>query len=427
MDTMADAIRSWVRHRARLLVLSGLVFIAYVGAINRAQSLPWFIAAMMAATLIVGLAWPHWLVGRLSVTRTGPDRAEEGESITFDVVLRNHGHLPRFMIELIDHLPFVGAATGSPQAGVSKLGVVSYVPGRGMRRFAMPLLCEKRGYYRIGPVGLASSFPLGLAEARQQRNDGVQSLTVYPEIFPIVNMALRGAPSQIHRGGYLLPEGVGAAEFCGLREYRQGDNPRHIHWPTTARMNELMVKQFEPLASACLYLALDLSRGSNVGQGRHATLEYAVRIAGSIARFSCYNNIRTRMIGAGERRVDIDAGSGALQYRRILDELAVVDADGSTSYAAVLEALSARVVDGETVVVFLSQPPSESIDVANALALLRARRVHLYAIVFECDSFAGMPKSAGAQAEAVTTVLHELDAYCLRVRCGDDLVALFNT
>lgn len=427
MDAMADAIRSLAWRHSRLLVLLGLVLVAYVGAINRAQSLPWFIAAMLAATLVVGLAWPHWLVGRLSVTRIGPDRAEEGESITFDVVVQNPGHLPRFMIELIDHLPFVGAATGSPKAGVSRLGVVSYVPGRGERRFAMPLLCEKRGYYRIGPVGLASSFPLGLAEARQQRNDGVQSLTVYPEIFPIVNMALRGAPSQIHRGGYLLPDGVGAAEFCGLREYRQGDNPRHIHWPTTARMNELMVKQFEPLASACLCLALDLSGGANVGQGKHATLEYAVRIAGSIARFSCYNNIRTRMIGDGERRVDIDAGSGALQYGRILDELAVIDADGSTPYAEVLEALSARVVDGETVVVFLSQPPSESIDLANALTLLRARRVHLYAIVFERDSFAGMPRSAGAHADSVTTVLHELDAYCLRVRCGDDLVALFNT
>lgn len=424
---MADTIRSWVLQRARLLLLSVLVLIAYIGAINRAQSLPWFIAAMLLATLIVGLAWPHWLVGRLSVTRTGPDRAEEGESITFEVVVQNHGHLPRFMIELIDRLPFVGAATGAPQAGLSKLGVISYVPGRGKRRFAMPLLCEKRGYYRLGPVGLASSFPLGLAEVRQQRNDGVQSLTVYPEVFPIVHMALRGAPSQIHRGGYLLPEGAGTAEFCGLREYRQGDNPRHIHWPTTARMNELMVKQFEPLASACLYLALDLSEGANVGHGKHATLEYAARIAGSIARFTCYNNVRTRMIGAGERRVEVDVGSGALQYQRILDELAVVDADGSTPYAKVLEELAVRVVDGETIVVFLSQPARESIDIVNALTLLRARRVHLYAIVFERGSFAGTAESADAQADAATAMLHELDAHCLRVRRGDDLIALFNS
>jgi uncharacterized protein (DUF58 family) len=424
---MIGKLGSWLQRRTRLLVLAVLVLVAYAGAINRAQSLPWFIAAMLLATLMVGLAWPHWLVGRLSVTRRGPDRAEEGESITFHVDVRNHGYLPRFMVELVDRLPFVGAAAGAPQGGASTLGMIGYVPGRSTRQFAMPLVCEKRGFYQLGPVGLASSFPLGLAEARQQRNEGVHSLTVYPAVFPIMNMALRGAPSQIHRGGYLLPEGAGAAEFSGLREYRQGDNPRHIHWPTTARMNELMVKQFEPLASACLYIALDLAAGSNVGQGRHVTLEYAARIAASIARFSCYNNIRTRMVGAGARQVEVDVGSGALQYQRILDELAIVDSDGSRPYASVLEEIATRAIDGETVAVFLSQPASESVDVFNALTLLRAKRAHVFAIVFERGSFADAAASVDTQADAATGVLQELDAQYLRVRRGDDLVHLFNT
>lgn len=444
---MIGALGIWLRSRARVLVLTGLVLVAYGGAINRMQSLPWFIAAMLLATLIVGLTWPHWLVGRLSVTRSGPERAEEGESITFHVVVQNQGYLPRFMVELTDHLPFVGAATGTPHVGTSRLGTITYVPGRATREFAMPLVCEKRGHYQLGPVGLASSFPLGLAEARQRRNDGVHSLTVYPEVFPIVSLALHGAPSQIHRGGYLLPEGAGAVEFSGLREYRAGDSPRHIHWPTTARMNELMIKQFEPLASACLYIALDLAATSNVGEGRHATLEYTARIAASMARFSCYNNIRTRMIGAGRRPVEIDVGSGALQYQRILDELAVVDADGSRPYASVLEEIATRSVDGETIALFLSQAAAENADLINALTLLRTGRANIYAIVFERSSFLdargpeNAQKKAGpnvqtraqtdtppdAQADAMTGVLQELDAHCLRVRCGDDLVHLFNT
>jgi len=341
--------------------------------------------------------------------------------------VQNHGYLPRFMVELIDHLPFVGAAAGTSHGGAGTLGMIGYVPGRSARRFAMPLVCEKRGFYKLGPVGLASSFPLGLAEARQQRNEGVHSLTVYPAVFPIVNMSLRGAPSQIHRGGYLLPEGSGAAEFSGLREYRLGDNPRHIHWPTTARMNELMVKQFEPLASACLYIALDLARESNVGQGRHATLEYAARIAASIARFTCFNNVRTRMVGAGSRTVEVDVGSGATQYQRILDELAVVDSDGSRPYASVLEDIATRSIDGETVVAFLSQQASESIATLNALTMLRGKRAHVFAIVFERSSFIDVAAQGDAQADAATAVLQELDAGYLRVRRGDDLVHLFNS
>lgn len=423
---MIRQLRSWLQRRIRLVLLVVLVLVAYIGAINRAQSLPWFIAAMLTATLVVGLAWPHWLVGRLSVIRRGPDRAEEGESITFNVDVQNHGYLPRFMVELIDHLPFVGAAAGTSQGEARTLGIIGYVPGRSTRQFAMPLVCEKRGLYTLGPVGLASSFPLGLAEARQQRNEGVHSLTVYPAVFPIVNMSLRGAPSQIHRGGYLLPEGSGAAEFSGLREYRLGDNPRHIHWPTTARMNELMVKQFEPLASACLYIALDLASESNVGQGRQATLEYSARIAASIARFTCYNNIRTRMTGAGSRNVEVDAGSGALQYQRILDELAVVNSDGIRPYASVLEDIATRTIDGETILVFLSLQAGESIATVNALTLLRGKRAHIFAIVFERSSFIDVASPGDAPADAATAVLQELDATCLRVRCGDDLVHLFN-
>jgi uncharacterized protein (DUF58 family) len=420
-------LKAWVARRFRLVVLVGLMLVAYVGAVSRAQSMPWFIAAMLTATLIVGLAWPHWLVGRLSVTRRGPDRAEEGETITFHVVVRNQGLLPRFMVELVDRLPFLGTAAGSPHGAGSTLGMIGFVPGRGTRTFAMPIVCEKRGFYQLGPIGLASSFPLGLAEARHQRNEGVHTLTVYPSVFPIANLALRGAPSQLHRGGYLLPEGSGAAEFSGLREYRPGDNPRYIHWPTSARMSELMVKQFEPLASACMYIALDLAQGSNVGQGKHATLEYAARIAASISRFSCYNSIRTRMIGAGTAPLEIDAASGASQYQRILDALAIVDSDGDRPYASVLEDIAMKAITGETIVVFLSQSASESIDTFNALAMLRSKRAHIFAIVFERSSFTDGKAPTDSEADAAMGVLQELDATYLRVRRGDDLVSLFNT
>lgn len=290
--------------------MSGLTLVAYVAAVNRVQALPWAIAAMLSATLVTGVAWPHWLVRRLSVARSGPDRAEEGDTINFQVEVENFGWLPRFMVELVDRLPFIGAAQAHDTTGESVLGVISYVPGRGRRRFDMPLVCEKRGFYRLGPIALASSFPLGLVEARQSRNEGVQTLTVYPDIFTIVSLPLRGSPTQIHRGGYQLPEGAGAAEFSGLHEYQRGDNPRHVHWPTTARLNELMVKEFEPLASACLHLVLDLNAAANVGSGRHATLEYALRIAGSIARYVTSAHLRVRMSGAADQPVTIPAGSG---------------------------------------------------------------------------------------------------------------------
>lgn len=421
-----QSLLAWTARHAKPLILTGLVLASYVAAINRVQPLVWAIAALMTATLITGITWPHWLVKRLSVVRRGPDRAEEGETIRFHVEVSNHGQLPRFMVELTDHLPFVGATDGSASHGTKALGMVAYVPGGATRRFEIPVLCEKRGFYRLGPVGLASSFPLGLARARQQRNEGVQNLTIYPDIFTIVGLPLKGAPSQIHRGGYLLPEGAGAAEFSGLREYRRGDNPRHVHWPTSARLNELMVKEFEPLASACMIIALDQSALTNVGTGKQASFEYAVRIAGSVAKYACSNSIPIRVIGGGTRPLYLPDGIGEHHYQRILDELAVVDADGATPYAEVLQRVATECRQSETVVVFLSEPAPLLADTLQALALLRARGAHVYAVVFERDSFEPNPKfGADGSATAIAGLL-DMGAYCLQVRKGDDLVKLFN-
>jgi len=424
---------AWLSARLKPIVLIALTLVAYLSAINRAQALPWAIAALLSSTLITGIVWPHWLVQRLSVTRKGPTRAEEGEIISFQVEVRNRGWLPRFMVELVDRLPFVGVSDEAASAGEKVLGVLAYVPGNKSSQFELKLLCEKRGHYRLGPVALASSFPLGLAEARRSGNGGVQTLTIYPDVFPILALPLRGAPSQIHRGGYLLPEGAGAAEFSGIREYRRGDNPRHVHWPTTARLNELMVREFEPLASACLCIALDLSASGNVGQGKQATLEYAVRIAASLARYGCTQNIRTRLVGQGAKPLAIPAGSGQHHYQSILDQLAVVDADGNSEYAAVLTELAANCSAGETVLVLLSAPPARSAEILQALSLLHARRAHLFAVVFERDTFTsaartGKPRmpERNERTDGLIGGLLELGAYCLPVRQGDDLVRLFN-
>ncbi|MBI2276907.1 MAG: DUF58 domain-containing protein [Dechloromonas sp.] len=419
---------SWLAAHRKALVLIALTVVAYLGAINHGQAFPWAMAGLLTATLVTGYAWPHWLVKRLSATRSGPTRAEEGQTIAFQVAVENRGWLPRFMVEFIDHLPFAGPAESGTQSCARVLGLLAYLPGRRSSHFQVSVLCEKRGYYQLGPVALASSFPLGLAEARQARHEGVQTLTVYPDVFNIMALPLRGAPSQIHRGGYVLPEGAGAAEFAGLRDYRRGDNPRHIHWPSTARLNELIVREYEPLASACLYLLLDQRQGSNIGQGKESTFEYAVRIAASLARYACLQNIRTRIAGEGQRPLRLPAGAGDAHYQDIVDHLAVVDCDGQTPYAALLNEIGADCIRGETVVVFLAEHPAYAERTLQALAMLQARRVHILAVVFDQDSFrAGDSSPTTAAADGLTGALQELGAHIVRVRRGDDLVRLFNS
>lgn len=422
-------LSGWFLAHRKAFILLGLALVAYLAAINRNQAFLWVIPALLVATLITGFTWPRWLVRSLSVSRSGPNRAEEGEVIQFRVMLENRGWLPRFMVEVIDHLPFVGLTDQASGSSQKVLGMLTYLPGRKSRQFDVPVVCEKRGYYRLGPVGLASSFPLGLTEARISRDEGIQNLTIYPDVFPILSLPLLGAPSQIHRGGYLLPEGAGAAEFSGLREYRRGDNPRHVHWPTTARLNELMVREYEPLASACLYLVLDQAAESNIGLGKESTFEYAVRIAASMARSACTQNIRTRIAGEGLRSLRSPGGSGDGHFQSMLDELAVITCDGQLPYGQLLNNIGSQCVRGETVVVFLSERDSHQAATLQALATLRARQVNLFAIAFDRQSFV-LPggSMSGYYGDPLKTngALLELGAYCLSIRQGDDLLKAFN-
>lgn len=413
------------RRIAMPLVLAGITLVVYFSALNRNQPLIWAVAAVLSASLVIGVAWPHWLVNRLTVRRIGPDKAAEGKVISLGVTVENRGWLPRFMVEVVDRLPFVGAGDGHVPGAVS-LGLVGYISGFGRRGFQVSLVCEKRGLYQLGPVELSTSFPLGLAEARRAGQGGLSTLVVYPEIFPLTAWPLQGAPSLIHRGGHFLPSGAGSAEFKSLREYRRGDNPRYVHWPTSARLNQLMVKEYEPLASPCLYLVLDLAADANAGQGRHATLEYAVKIAASLARLACDNDMPVRLAGQGKQSINVNAGQGEAHFGEMLELLAVIDADGETPYHKVLDKAAADCLAGETVVTFLAEPSERALDTLQSLALLRARGAHLLAVCFERPSFLAADGGAAITESALFAGLLDLGAQVVPVRRGDDLMRLFN-
>lgn len=325
----------------KVLILTGLIIIVYFSAINREQPLLWLMSALLLASLVSGLLWPYWVINRLTVSRTGPTRASEGETIELKVKISNFGWAPRFMIEVIDTLPFLNNTKSSTAIIEKTLGVVAYIGANSTQHFVASIVCEKRGYYQLGPIKLTSSFPLGLKEISQSKKEGSYTLTIYPDLFPIISLPLIGSPEEIHRGDVFLPEGSGVAEFSGLREYRRGDNPRHIHWLTTARLNDLMIMEFEPMASASLYIAMDLSKHANVGSGKYASFEYAVRIVCSISRYACHKNIPVQLYGEANSSINISMASGEGQFQKILDAMAIVEADGAIAYTEILHLIVA--------------------------------------------------------------------------------------
>lgn len=108
----------------------------------------------------------------------------------------------------------------------------------------------------------------------------------------------------------------------------------------------------------------------------------------------------------------------------------MLDADGATPYGTLLEEAAAQCLPGETVVIFLSSPPELTEGILQALALLRARRAHLFAVLFDRSSFADREPPLPAENagnDALLATLLDLGAHCVPVRNGDDLVRVFNS
>lgn len=191
------------------------------------------------------LAW--WGVRRLRPTaavsrRVTPVQLYEGDRATVELAIQAGKRLRRAVVE--DEVQGLGTARHG----------IGTVP-EGMTVLARyEILCRPRGIYRIGPAQVVVTDALGLAENRTALGP-VDRLVVYPGVedlsgFPL----LRGQdPSVQSAQPTFAPHG--GEDFFTLREYRHGDDLRRVHWPSSAKRDELMIRQLEiPWQSRALIL-----------------------------------------------------------------------------------------------------------------------------------------------------------------------------
>jgi uncharacterized protein (DUF58 family) len=201
--------------------------------------------------------------------------------------------------------------------------------------------CRPRGVYRVGPTMVSVSDPLGLAETRSAIGP-IDRIVVYPALedlsgFPIVrgqDPAMQASrPEHSRRGG---------EDFYTLREYQRGDDLRRVHWPSSAKTDELMIRQLEtPWQSRALVL-LDVRSGSyESGEA----FEKAVSGAATIV---------THLVSSG---FDADLWAGdadpidASRYGSAMERLALVQPDSAIDIEAVATRIRQKGGGGALVII----------------------------------------------------------------------------
>jgi uncharacterized protein (DUF58 family) len=185
--------------------------------------------------------------------------AQVGDELEEYWELINNARLPLLWLELED----ASTLPGYSGRRVAAAGIGD------QRHWTTQARCERRGVYTLGPLTASLSDPFGLFRY-EWREDSVRQIVIYP---PLVQLPALIVP-QGQRGGLsradILQQHV-TPSVGGLREYIQGDPPSHIHWPTVAKTDKLMVKEFDQERAGALWIALDLHAGAyDLSDERHA-------------------------------------------------------------------------------------------------------------------------------------------------------------
>jgi len=289
------------------------------------------VALPLLAALAVGQARYRFGASR----RLSPQRVSPGQQSTVTLSMANGGAMPMGLLLLEDHVPYA--------LGTRARFVLDQAGPRWHENVDYTVRSEVRGRYEVGPLSIRVSDPFGFIELVRTFKE-TSPLMVVPTVHALPSIQLQG---EWTGQGENRPRAfaVGSAEDVTTREYRRGDDLRRVHWRSTARTGELMVRREEQPWQSRATIVLDSRRTAHRGSGAASSLEWLVSAAASVAVHLTHAGFAVRLVtdrplsdvsAWHDRRPDDLQQSGP-----ILDELAVMTLSDGASLVHAADAVSA--------------------------------------------------------------------------------------
>lgn len=223
-------------------------------------------------------AWSRWYTprafARLSGERFFSNHAFWGEVVDIKLRVHNANPLPLPWVQVSESIAVELRLN-------QQINDVTSLAKRETAEFTYQIKAARRGYYKIGPMRLATSDLFGLLP-EQQGYIPPEYLTVYPRITPLSQL---GLPSHLPFGTIASNQRLFAdpARPMGVREYRSGDSLRQIHWKASAHARDLLVKTQEPAISLETAVILNLHLPDYSHRDRRYYTEWGIEVAASLA------------------------------------------------------------------------------------------------------------------------------------------------
>jgi uncharacterized protein (DUF58 family) len=371
------------------------------------------VAVLLAVLPLLAAAYVGRSRYKLACSRSlEPQRAPVGSTARIMLRLQNMSRLPTGTMLLEDRLPY---ALGSrPRVVLERLGAHQ------ASSVAYTVRADVRGRYDVGPLVVRLTDPFGLCELTRSF-PGVDKLTVVPAVVPLPNVRVPGeyAGSGESRARSVAVHGE---DDAATREYRRGDDLRRVHWRSTARTGELMVRREEQPWESRATVVLDTRGYAHRGDGPTASFEWAVSAAASVAVHLRQAGYKLRLVTGTEIDVDaMEAGGDGV----VLDSLADVRLSPHGDVASLVEAVRRRSDGGLVIGLFGALTTAE----AEVLAGLRGTGATCVGFMIDSSTWMTLPPSAreeGDRAHAASALALLRSGWrVVGVSHGDKLAALW--
>jgi uncharacterized protein (DUF58 family) len=405
----------------RRLLLLFLPVVAMVGAATGTTAL---VALAIAGLVLVAAAFPlsrRALLG-LHVHRSLYSSCHEDDAVRVELSLENRSLRAASLVEIADSF----TASLADRHVLLDPGPLA---SRHRRVLAYRALCSRSfGEYRVGPLMLAASDPLGLFRASRLVPQ-METFTVFPRLHPVAGLDRLGALPSHAPESLALPRSGQSFDYLGVREYRAGDEARRIHWRASARRPALATKELETDLQPYFTLVLDLARAGRGGTGRKSTLEYLVRSAVSLVSHAARRGDLVQVIAEGAKPLLVPPGRGELHATFALLELVRCRQDGRSPVLDVVDRHREHFPPGSATVLLCTSAGLEAERLAATAAALQAGRVRPAVLMVNEASFAAVerfqppPERARERLAALLLALHERGVPAAVLDAQQDLAA----
>ncbi len=302
------------------LVYLLIMTILFVGSILSRENMLMLVFAMMIGPFVLNGWITYSMLKKIQLKRIIPQRVMAGETFTAEIIFNNNKRLiAAYLMEIED---FISNRNDQLEASL----VFRRVGPREQRSAHYYAKLMHRGIYEFGPLHVSTRYPLGLVKRGTVFSE-YSEIIVHPQIgklssqwaddlFSISEMAQQNRNQR----------GVFDDEFNHIREYRNGDSQRAIHWRSSARQGELMVREYHQNRNYDLVIGLDLHQTTKTAKNQSERVEWAISFVATICKEHMRNSRDTKLTLVSQGKVlevlEVSIGSMGLEY--LLDFLATL-------------------------------------------------------------------------------------------------------